>query len=151
MNILERKTKFILEKKVQGNDMTRERFEELVNEGIKTIPKSFLEKLDNVGIIVDDKPTSYQLGKLRARKDAIIFGLYEGVPQTKRWCYGQVLPDKITIFKEPIEEYASSEEEIREIIKNTVWHEIAHHFGLDEKKVRELEYHRRSYRQIKKN
>ena len=131
--------------------MTKEKFEELVDEGIKAIPKRFLEKLDNVDIVINDKPTSYQLGKLRARKDTIIFGLYEGVPQTKRWYYGQVLPDKITIFKKSIEECASSEEEIKKIVKNTVWHEIAHHFGLDEKRLRELEYHRRSYWRIKKN
>ena len=73
------------------------------------------------------------------KKNLIIFGLYEGMPQTKRGPYGQVLPDKITIFKGPIEKAASSEEEIRKIVKNTVWHEIAHHFGMDEKRVREAE------------
>jgi len=73
----------------------------------------------------------------------LIFGLYEGVPQTKRWHYGQVLPDKITIFKKPIERIARSENEIKEIVKNTVWHEIAHHFGLDEKRVKEAESRRK--------
>jgi len=69
--------------------------------------------------------------------------LYEGVPQTKRGYYGQVLPDKITIFQKPIEKYASSESKIREMVKNTVWHEIAHHFGMDEKRVREAESRRK--------
>ncbi len=137
--------------------MDREKFEKLVNEAIETIPKKFLEKLDNVDIVVEDEPTPYQLKKLRARKSLIIFGLYEGIPKTKRWNYGQVLPDKITIFKKPIEKIAQSEEEakrtssllhlhpatresvIKEIIKNTVWHEIAHHFGMDEKRIREAE------------
>jgi predicted Zn-dependent protease with MMP-like domain len=123
--------------------MNREKFEELVNEGIKAIPKKFLEKLDNVDIVIEDEPTPYQLRKLRARGGLIIFGLYEGVPQTKRGNYGQVLPDKITIFQKPIEKYASSEEEIKEIVKNTVWHEIAHHFGMDERKVREVELRRK--------
>ena len=118
-------------------------FEEMVKEGIEAIPKRFLEKLDNVDIVIEDEPTSYQLSKLRVRKSAIIFGLYEGIPQTKRGPYGQVLPDKITIFQKPIEEAASSEEEIREIVKNTVWHEIAHHFGMDEKRVRETEVRRK--------
>jgi len=121
---------------------TIEKFEELVNKGIETIPKGFLEKLDNVEIIVEETPTPEQLKKLKIRKGSFLFGLYEGVPQTKRWGYGQVLPDKITIFKAPIEKLAQSEKEIKEIVKNTVWHEIAHHFGLDEKKVRQAESRR---------
>jgi len=123
--------------------MELEKFEKLVNEGIKAIPKKFLEKLDNVDIVIEDEPTSYQLRKLRTRGSSIIFGLYEGVPQTKRGYYGQVLPDKITIFQKPIEKYASSESKIREMVKNTVWHEIAHHFGMDEKRVREAESRRK--------
>ena len=123
--------------------MEREKFEKLVDEGIGAIPEKFLRKLDNVDIVIEDEPTSYQLRKLRVRGSSIIFGLYEGVPQTKRGYYGQVLPDKITIFQKPIEKYSSSEEEIKEIVKNTVWHEIAHHFGLDEKRVREAEVRRK--------
>ena len=103
------------------------------------IPKRFLEKLDNVDIVIEDEPTPYQLKKLRAQRGLVLFGLYEGIPQTKRWHYGQVLPDKITIFKKPIEKMARSEKEVKEIVKNTVWHEIAHHFGMDEKRVREVE------------
>jgi len=121
---------------------TIEKFEELVNKGIEAIPKGFLEKLENVDIIIEETPTPEQLKKLKIRKGSFLFGLYEGVPQTKRWGYGQVLPDKITIFKAPIEKLAQSEKEIKEIVKNTVWHEIAHHFGLDEKKVRQAEFRR---------
>jgi predicted Zn-dependent protease with MMP-like domain len=123
--------------------MTKEKFEELVNEGIRAIPKRFLEKLDNVDIVIENEPSPEQLRKLKMRKGSIIFGLYEGVPQTKRGNYGQVLPDKITIFQKPIERISRSENEIKEIVKNTVWHEIAHHFGIDERKVRELEYKRK--------
>ncbi len=123
--------------------MNQKTFEEIVKEGIGAIPERFLEKLDNVDIVIEDEPTPYQLRKLRARKSSIIFGLYEGVPQTKRWHYGQVLPDKITIFKKPIEKMAYSEKEIKEIVTNTVWHEIAHHFGMDEKRVREAEIKRK--------
>jgi len=122
--------------------MEWKKFEKLVNEGIKAIPKRFLEKLDNVDIVIEEEPTSYQLSKLRRREDFLIFGLYEGIPQTKRWHYAQVLPDKITIFKKPIERVARSEEEVKEIVKNTVWHEIAHHFGLEEKRVREIDSRR---------
>jgi len=124
--------------------MTQEKFEELVNEGIKAIPKKFLEKLDNVDIVIEDEPTPEQLRKLRMKGGSFIFGLYEGVPQTKRWHYGQVLPDKITIFQKPIEKIARSETEVKKIVKNTVWHEIAHHFGMDERKVREVESRRKT-------
>ncbi len=124
--------------------MTQEKFEELVNEGIKAIPKKFLEKLDNVDIVIEDEPTPEQLRKLRMKGGSFIFGLYEGVPQTKRWHYGQVLPDKITIFQKPIEKIARSETEVKKIVKNTVWHEIAHHFGMDERKVREAESRRKT-------
>ncbi len=123
--------------------MTIKRFEELVNEGIKAIPKGFLEKLDNMDIIIEEEPTSEQLRKLKIRSGSFLFGLYEGVPQTKRWGYSQVLPDKITIFKNPIEKVAQSEEKIKEIVRNTVWHEIAHHFGMDEKRVKEAESRRK--------
>ena len=122
--------------------MEFKRFEKLVNEGIKAIPRGFMEKLTNVGIVIEDEPTLEQLRELRIRKHSLLFGLYEGVPQTKRYHYGQVLPDKITIFKKSIERAASSEEEIKEIVKNTVWHEIAHHFGMDEKRIREAEVNR---------
>jgi len=123
--------------------MTIERFEELVNEGIKAIPKEFLAKLDNVDIVIENEPTSEQLEKLRIRKDSFLFGLYEGIPKIKRWGYGQVLPDKITIFKNPIEKIARSEEEIKKVVRDIVWHEIAHHFGMDEKEVRKAESRRR--------
>ncbi len=123
--------------------MTLEEFEKIVEEGIGAIPKRFLEKLENVDICIEEESTPFQLKKLRIRKNSLLFGLYEGIPQTERRHYAQVLPDKITIFKKPIERVARSEKEIKEIVKNTVWHEIAHHFGMNEKKVRELEKKRK--------
>lgn len=124
--------------------MDIEIFERLVNEGIKDIPQKFLDKLDNVGIVIEDDPTPEQLKKLKVRKDYFLFGLYEGIPKTKRWGYSDVLPDKITIFKNPIEQAAQTEEEIRKLVKDTVWHEIAHHFGMDEKEVRDAESRRKN-------
>ena len=118
-------------------------FEKLVNEGIKLIPENFLRQLENVAIVIEDEPTPEQIGKLKLRKDIALFGLYEGVPQTRRGPhYGMTWPDKITIFRKPIEAYAASAEQIREIVKNTVWHEIAHHFGSDEGRVRKAEKER---------
>lgn len=119
--------------------MDREKFEQLVREGIKAIPQRFLKKLNNVDIIIEDEPTEEQMKKLKLGKGAKLFGLYQGVPQTKRGHYSWVLPDKITIFKKPIEEVALSEKEVREKVKETVWHEIAHHFGLGEERVRRAE------------
>lgn len=123
--------------------MTKEEFEEIVKEGIGAVPKRFLEKLNNVDICIEEEATLFQLKKLKVKKNSLVFGLYEGIPQIKRRHYAQVLPDKITIFKKPIEKIARSEDDIKEIVKNTVWHEIAHHFGMDEKRVRELEKKRR--------
>jgi predicted Zn-dependent protease with MMP-like domain len=118
--------------------MTYEEFEKLVNEGIDAIDEKFLARLKNVEIIIEDDPTPFQLEKLKLH-GALLFGLYEGVPLTKRQSYGQVLPDKITIFKNSIERVYSRPEDIREAVKNTVWHEIAHHFGMDEEQVRARE------------
>ncbi len=124
--------------------MTKEEFEKNVKEGIESIPKEFLEKLNNVAIVIEDNPTRQQIEKLKMRKGWSLFGLYEGVPQTRRGInYSGVLPDKITIFQKPIEEAANTNDEIKEIIRDTVWHEIAHHFGMDEKMVRESEEKRR--------
>lgn len=120
--------------------LSRREFEKLVEKGIKAIPKRFLEKLDNVAIIVEDEPAPAQFKKLNLRHGWTLFGLYEGVPQARRGShYGGVLPDKITIFQKPIENAAGGEADIREIVKNTVWHEIAHHFGMDESRVRQAE------------
>ena len=123
--------------------MKKEDFERLVKKVIADIPEKFLKKLENVEIVIEDEPDSHQLKNLKKSRGTRLLGLYQGVPQTKRYHYSEVLPDKITIFQKPIEEIARSEDEIREIVKNTVWHEIAHHFGMDEKMVRNSESRRK--------
>jgi len=122
--------------------MTNEEFGQLVKEGIDAIDEKFLQKLKNVEIVVEDDPTTFQLKELKLR-GALLFGLYEGIPLTKREQYGQVLPDKITIFKNAIEQVYSRPEDIKRAVKDTVWHEIAHHFGMDEVQVRQAERKRR--------
>jgi predicted Zn-dependent protease with MMP-like domain len=124
--------------------VNKEKFEDLVNEAIKTIPKKFLDRLSNVDVCVENEPSPFQLQKLRMRKGSLLFGLYEGIPQTGRGNYAQVLPDKITIFKNSIEKVARSDDDIKIIVKNTVWHEIAHHFGLNEEEVRRAERKRKN-------
>ena len=125
--------------------MNKKDFEKLVEQGIELIPKEFLTKLENVAIVIENEPSHEQLKKMKIGNGYLLLGLYEGVPQTKRGPhYGMVLPDKITIFQKPIEEIANSDEEIKQLVKNTVWHEIAHHFGSDEERVRKAERKRKN-------
>ena len=109
-------------------------FEILVKEALLEIPENIRKKMDNVEIVVE-----------KGSPHGPFLGLYEGVPRTS-WGrgFGMRLPDKITIFQEPLERIARSREELKEIVKNTVWHEVAHHFGFDEKRVRELERKRKN-------
>ncbi len=130
--------------KIQSRKLNRTEFEKIVGEGIKAIPEKFLRKLDNVAIVIETEPTPAQKKKLNIHPDWALFGLYEGIPQTQRGInYSAVLPDKITIFQWPIEEAARDGEDIKEIVKNTVWHEIAHHFGMSEDRVCQAEARRR--------
>ena len=119
--------------------MTDERFEQLVSEGVDTIPEKFLKRLDNVAIVVADNPTKSQLQENHVGKGSTLLGLYEGVALTRRgdsYGNGGVLPDKITIFKEPILHRAGHDEaRLREIVRDTVWHEIAHYFGYDDHQI----------------
>lgn len=129
--------------------VTRKEFERIVDAGIDAIPKRFLELLDNVVIVVENTPTKTQQKKFHLRHGWTLFGLYEGVPQTKRGNhYGSVVPDKITIFQEPIEQVAMNKNDMEAIVRNTVWHEIAHHFGLDESQVRRTELKRKMIRKL---
>lgn len=124
--------------------MKREDFEKIVADGIDAIPEKFLKKLNNVFIVVEDEPTSVQKKKTKIRHGWTLYGLYEGIPQISRGAgYTGVLPDKITIFQKPIEEVARDEEDMKEMVKNTVWHEIAHHFGMDEDEVSRAEKNRK--------
>lgn len=119
--------------------MSREEFEKVVNAGIESIPKEFLDKLDNVAITIDDTPSPQQIRKFHLSHGFTLFGLYEGISQASRMNYTAVLPDKITIFQDPIEAAAKDETDMKEIVKHTVWHEIAHHFGMNEEEVRSAE------------
>ena len=116
--------------------MQREEFEKLVAQAIDEIPEEFLVKLKNVAIVVEEEPSAEQLRMLKLRNDTALLGLYEGVPLTKRNEYTMALPDKISIFKKPIESLAPAPEEIKKLVQDTVRHEIAHHFGSDERGAR---------------
>lgn len=115
-------------------------FEQMVSEAIDAIPPLYMEYLDNVAFVVEDNPTPEQRKRLGLRCHQTLFGLYEGIPLTKRGVnYSLVLPDKITIFKQPIESVSYSAEDVKEQIHRTVWHEVAHYYGLDHDRIHALE------------
>jgi predicted Zn-dependent protease with MMP-like domain len=126
--------------------MTTNDFEKLVEQAVGNLPEEIRAKMENVAITIDETPTSEQLRKTGIRRGNFLLGLYEGVPQTA-WGkgFGGHLPDKITIFQNSIEMFAKTPEEIKELVKQVVWHEIAHHFGIGEKEVRKLEEKWRKY------
>jgi len=124
--------------------MERKRFETLVINVIENLPPEFHSKLENVDVVVEDWPTPRQLKKVRLSHPSQLLGLYEGVPQIRRGRgYGLVLPDKISIFKKPVEAQCRSDTEIEAKIAEVVRHEIAHHFGTGEETLRRIESERR--------
>ena len=119
--------------------MDREKFEELVQKAVESLPSEFIDHLDNIDVLVAEQPTASQLRKSRLKANQILLGLYEGVPQTRRGTgYGMVLPDKITIFQKTIEAKCHNNEEILAEIEHVVKHEIAHHFGISDARLREI-------------
>ncbi len=120
--------------------MNKERFEQLVATAIGSLPKEFLERLENIVVVVEDYPSRSQLSKAGVRHGDTLLGLYEGVPLTKRSrYYSLVPPDKITIFQKPIESECRNDAEITAEIQSVVQHEIAHYFGIGESKLRQIE------------
>ncbi|MGA7835979.1 MAG: metallopeptidase family protein, partial [Acidimicrobiales bacterium] len=103
-------------------EISNERFDQLVDEALATLPQELSSQIDNVAIIVDDRPPGP------------LFGLYEGIPLTKRSpiSYSGVMPDRITLYQATICRHCSSEDEVRAQIRKTVLHEVAHHFGISD-------------------
>ena len=116
-------------------------FEKLIQEATLTLPKEIQEKMENVAICVASSPSQFELEKVGTRINGTLLGLYQGFPRTV-WGRNRIsgrLPDKITIFQNSIEKLARTEENIKKLVRIVVWHEIAHHFGFNEKQVRALE------------
>jgi predicted Zn-dependent protease with MMP-like domain len=119
--------------------MNRQEFEQLVIEALDSLPPDIARMLDNVEVTVAGWPSPATLRNAGLRPGQTLFGLYEGIPQTQRTShYGLVLPDKITIFQGPIERIRRTPEGIREQVRKTVIHELAHHFGISDDRLREL-------------
>ena len=125
----------------RNTNMTQEEFETLVAEALDDLPSEILERMDNVAVTVAYCPSRAQLARTGVKSPHTLFGLYEGVPLTKRGVgYGMVPPDRITLFQGPLETTCRTLAAIREQVRRTVIHEIGHHFGMDEDRIRELGY-----------
>jgi len=120
--------------------MTRERFEKLVEEALREIPKRFRDAMTNVAIVVEDEPSADVLDDLGIEPPDTLFGLYQGTPLPERaWAFGNTLPDRISIYQGPIEDECETDDEVRDAIIETVIHEFGHYFGLSEEEIEEIE------------
>ncbi len=120
--------------------VTKEEFEELVTDAISSLPKKFKEKMENIVVVIESLPSQELLMEMKIKSPYGLLGLYRGVPYTRRgiW-YRNVMPDKIIIFKKPIEVRCKNKEEIKESVRRVVIHEIGHYFGLGEADLRKIE------------
>jgi predicted Zn-dependent protease with MMP-like domain len=120
--------------------MTRERFQQLVEEAIDSIPRRFAEAIVNVAIVVEDRPSQELLDEMEMGPEDVLLGLYQGIPLPDRQSYGNALPDKITLYQREIEDdCGGDEDEIIVAIGETLIHELGHYFGLSEDEIMEIE------------
>ncbi len=114
-------------------------FDKIISDALDTLPQEYVKRMTNVAIIYADEPTPEQREKLQLRGGQTLLGLYEGVPLPARGGVQPYLPDKITIFKVPLTMQSQNIDELKENVRHTLWHEMAHYFGLDHKRIHELE------------
>ena len=120
--------------------MTRAEFQQLVRDAVRLVPPRFRREISNLALIVEDEPSPELLAEMGIEPPDSLYGLYQGIPLTERsWGHGNALPDRITIYQRPIEEDCEDEEEIRDVIGETLIHEVGHYFGLSEAQIEEIE------------
>lgn len=120
--------------------LTDEQFDQLITRAMDELPQEYITGLQNVVIVQADEPTPEQLEKMKIDHNHLLLGLYEGIPLTQRGSgFSGMLPDKITLFKNPILIATNSEQELFGQIKRTLWHEIAHYYGLNHSHIDKLE------------
>ena len=120
--------------------LTHQEFEALVVLALKRLPRFFKKKMKNVDVVVEDLASRDLLSGRGLHSPSQLLGLYQGIPLDRRgFYYGNVLPDKITLFQIPIESICRTKEEIEEKVRDVVIHEVGHYFGLNDEKLRELE------------
>jgi predicted Zn-dependent protease with MMP-like domain len=123
-----------------NHSMERERFEELVEEALAELPEQFRERIQNLAVVVEDKPSREVYERTGGSPFSLILGLYHGVPFKHRGpFYGNQPPDVITIYQKPIEQICSTEKEIKKKVREVVFHEIGHYFGFNDKELKEIE------------
>ncbi|HSE29474.1 MAG TPA: metallopeptidase family protein [Candidatus Saccharimonadales bacterium] len=121
-------------------NISDQEFEQIVTDALDELPGKYISNLSNVAIVYEDEPTEDQRIELKLHCNETLYGLYQGIPLTKRGMgYNLVLPDKITIFKNPLIGSSHDIADLKAKAKHTLWHEIAHHFGLGHKRIHELE------------
>ena len=113
-------------------------FEDLVADALDSLPEDLARQMENVEVVVEPEPPPELVAQLGPGRT--LLGLYHGIPLTRRGSYGNVLPDKISIYEGPITRIAHDANAIREQVRKTVIHEIAHHFGIDDSRLHELGY-----------
>jgi predicted Zn-dependent protease with MMP-like domain len=119
-------------------------FDQIVADACARIPGRFRRRMKNLAIVVEPEPTAQQLARSRVRDGGTLLGLYEGRPLTTRSVFEPfAMPDRITIFQRPHEQLATSREHLIRLVEDTVWHEVAHYFGMNELQVRTAERKRR--------
>ncbi|OGP75570.1 MAG: hypothetical protein A2V86_07755 [Deltaproteobacteria bacterium RBG_16_49_23] len=120
--------------------LTRKEFEAIAISALEGLPQSLKNRMENVDVVIEDRASPDLLSEMDLRSPSDLLGLYQGVPIDRRgFYYGNVLPDKITLFQLPIESICHTKEEIGEKVREVVIHEVGHYFGLDEEKLEELE------------
>lgn len=131
--------------------MKRNDFEQLIREAISALPEHGRKAMDNVAFVVEMEARRKKAKEIGIKVNEALLGLYEGIPKTKRGTgYFGVLPDKITIFQQPIEELAGRDEKkLKRLVHEVVWHEVGHHLGFDEKEIRALEAKKRKIKNYK--
>lgn len=135
--------------------MRRNEFDRLVHEGFGVLPEWVRLKIKNVALLVEDEPSAEIRVREGLHKDETLLGYYQGVPLSERGVHygeGMTMPDTITLYKKPIEEEAADnvrvyethtfEDAVKKVVADTIWHEFAHHFGMNEEEVRERELRR---------
>lgn len=119
--------------------LSHKQFEAILAAAIDAVPPPYNSRLDNVAFILEDEPTPQQRQQLNLYAGETLFGLYEGVPLPQRGGTTKLLPDKITIFTKPLLAASRDQQALEANINHTVWHEVAHYFGLDHARIHEIE------------
>jgi predicted Zn-dependent protease with MMP-like domain len=124
---------------VVNQKFSPQEFEQLVVQALDDLPDFFKQCLRNIDVVLADWPTEAELRSVGLKPGQLLFGLYHGIPLTRRSShYGLVLPDKITIYRLSIEQVCRTPEEVMRRVQRTVKHELAHHFGISDDRLREL-------------